>query len=188
MNRAANGSYITAHNMFSTMTEEEKTKMFGRIPVSTQNMGGNATELSTDTIPDAVDWRSQGVVNPVQNQGQCGSCWAFSSTAAIESAHAIKTGNLLKLSEQQFVDCDTQSSGCNGGLEVWAFAYAEKNAIELETAYPYTGSNGKCHAQSTEGQVSVTDFSKVPANSADQLKAAIAIQPTCVSVHAGTIF
>jgi len=53
-----------------------------------------------------VDWRTKGAVNPVQNQGQCGSCWAFSSTAALEGAHFLNSGNLLKLSESQFVDCD----------------------------------------------------------------------------------
>jgi cathepsin F len=88
-------------------------------------------------LADSVDWRTKGAVNPVQNQGMCGSCWAFSSTAAIEGAHFLKTGQLLKLSEQQFVDCDKQSSGCNGGLEIWAFQYAKSNPLELETDYPY---------------------------------------------------
>jgi len=129
------------------MTEEEKQKWFGRIPTQHSSNGTTPTVLPINDLPASIDWREKGAVNPVQNQGQCGSCWAFSSTAAIEGAHQIKTGNLLKLSEQQFVDCDTKSSGCNGGLEVWAFAYAENNAIELETEYPYKGRDGSCNAQ-----------------------------------------
>jgi len=182
------GSFVTAHNMFSTMTEDEKTKMFGREASAFGGAAKEPTVLPTDILAADVDWRTKGAVNPVQNQGQCGSCWAFSSTAAIEGAHQIKTGNLLKLSEQQFVDCDSQSSGCNGGLEIWAFAYAEKNAIELETAYPYTAKDGSCAASSSAGQVSVTDFATVPPKDVAQLKAAINIQPTCVSVHAGAAF
>lgn len=69
----------------------------------------------------------------------------------MEGAHFLKTGNLLKLSEQQFVDCDPKSDGCDGGLESWAFKYAEKNPQELETDYPYTGKTGrKCKAEKSK--------------------------------------
>jgi len=95
-------------------------------------------ELPVDATPVQVDWREEGAVNPVQDQGQCGSCWAFSSTAAMEGAHFLKTTALLKLSEQQFVDCDPQSDGCDGGLEMYAFEYAKENPQELEKDYPYT--------------------------------------------------
>ena len=71
--------------------------------------------LDTADLTDAVDWRTLGGVNPVKNQGQCGSCWAFSATCAIEGHNFVKTGQLLDLAEQQFVDCDTTSGGCNGG-------------------------------------------------------------------------
>ena len=74
-----------------------------------------AVELDETGIPTSVDWTKLGAVNKVKDQGQCGSCWAFSATAAVEGANAIKTGKLLDLSEQQLVDCDTQSHGCNGG-------------------------------------------------------------------------
>jgi cathepsin F len=86
------------------MTEFEYKRMLGK--ASSQNES-NVVELDTEATPSTVDWRDKGAVNPVQDQGQCGSCWAFSSTAAMEGAHFLKTGNLLKLSEQQFVDCDT---------------------------------------------------------------------------------
>ena len=73
------------------------------------------TYLDDSNLTASVDWRTKGAVNPVKNQGQCGSCWAFSATAAIEGEHFIKTGTLLSLAEQQFVDCVRTCSGCNGG-------------------------------------------------------------------------
>jgi cathepsin L len=75
-------------------------------------------DLSDDTIPTAWDWRDQGAVNPVKDQASCGSCWAFSSVAALETANFINTGTLLSLSEQQLVDCslDYGNRGCGGGL------------------------------------------------------------------------
>ena len=113
-------SFLVGHNLFSTMTKQEYNKFKGKKPV----VGDDAQveELDTSVMANEVDWRTKGVVNPVQNQASCGSCWAFSSIAAMESSHAIQTGELLKLSEQQFVDCSKGGNeGCNGGLEVWAF-------------------------------------------------------------------
>jgi C1A family cysteine protease len=178
-------SYWLAHNMFSTMTDMEYKRMLSRKP-SAQNES-MVVELDTDESPASVDWRTKGAVNPVQDQGQCGSCWAFSSTAAMEGAHFLKTGKLLKLSEQQFVDCDPQSDGCDGGLEMYAFEYAKKNAQELEKNYPYTGKTGrKCKATKSEELVEATSYAAVPKKSSAQLKAAVALQPTCVSVDASS--
>jgi len=179
-------TFVLDHNMFSTMTQDEVKKMLGKKDVAATN--ATTVELATDNLETNVDWRTKGAVNPVQNQGQCGSCWAFSSVAAMEGAHFLKTGSLLKLSEQQFVDCDPQSSGCNGGLEVWAFSYAEKNGLELETAYPYTARTSSCKASKSKEKVEVTTYSHVKNKSVTQLKAAIAKQPTCVSVDAETDF
>lgn len=106
--------------MFSHMTEAEYAKMRGKKNVKIAKKEPTLLD-ETVSVATSVDWRKEGAVNPVQNQAQCGSCWAFSSTAAIEGAHAIKTGKLIKLAEQQFVDCDPTSDGCDGGLESWAF-------------------------------------------------------------------
>jgi len=107
-------SFTLGHNQFSTWTDFEYKRLLGF------KMGPNDTldepvEYDATALPDSVDWRAKGAVNAVKNQGQCGSCWAFSATAAIEGAHFLKTGKLLSLAEQQFVDCDTRSYGCNGG-------------------------------------------------------------------------
>ena len=89
------------------------------------SFGGDGPYAEVTDYPESIDWREKGAVNPVgdQNLYKCGSCWAFASTSAIEAAHFIKTGELLKLSEQQFVDCDVGGvdKGCQGGGPMYAF-------------------------------------------------------------------
>lgn len=103
---------------------------------------------SVGDIPASIDWRDQKKVNPVKDQGQCGSCWAFSANGAMESRYAIKSGNLISVSEQQLVDCANKttylSEGCNGGEMYTSFDYAKDNGMMLESDYPYTAKDGAC--------------------------------------------
>jgi len=118
--------------------------------------GVTAARLDVSATPTSWDWRTKGVVNPVKNQGQCGSCWAFSTIGVIESKYAIKGNPLTEFSEQEVVDCSQGCSeeppygkvcnqGCNGGWQWNAFYdIVTWKGVELETAYPYTAQTGTC--------------------------------------------
>ena len=99
-----------------------------------------------------IDWRAKGAVTPVKDQAQCGSCWAFSTVAAMEGAFFVNSGSLVSLSEQDLVSCDKVDSGCNGGLMDNAFVWIKSNGICAEAEYPYTagtGSSGTCKTTCT---------------------------------------
>lgn len=139
---------------------------------------------NTQDIPTSLDWRDKNVLNPVKNQEQCGSCWAFSAIGAIESAVAIKRGKLYDLSEQQLVDCssDYGNGGCNGGLMDYAFQYAVNNKLCSEEEYPYTSQDGTC--KSCEGVVNINGFTDVQSSNETALLLALLEQPISVAVEA----
>lgn len=143
-------SWTAGVNEYADLTWEEFKTQIG-LATAPQNCSATHSnhKKSGVSIPDddEVDWTKKGVVTPVKNQGSCGSCWTFSTTGAIESAFAIKTGQLVSLSEQQLVDCAGafNNFGCNGGLPSQAFQYVIYNGgIDTETAYPYEGRDGRC--------------------------------------------
>lgn len=90
------------------------------------------------------------MVTPVKDQGHCGSCWSFSTTGSMESAHLIATGTPILLSEQQLIDCSISygNNGCSGGLVEYAYNYAKHVPIETEEEYPYKQANQKCQLKS----------------------------------------
>jgi cathepsin L len=180
-------SWTMAVNEFADMTFEEfKAKHFGYQKVEFAGIPRETVDLrAAVTVPDAIDWTTKGAVTPIKNQGQCGSCWAFSTTGSVEGAVAIKTGRLTSLSEQQLVDCSSSfgNEGCNGGLMDDAFQYIISNGgLCSEADYPYTGTTGTC--QTCTPVSKIASYVDVPQNNEDALKAAVAAQPVSVAIEA----
>ena len=131
--------------------------------------------------PEEWDWRKvDGVLNPVKNQGSCGSCWAFASNAVHESTWAIKTGTLYDLAEQHLVDC--ADTGCNGGWYVTAWRYVEKfGGLNQQKDYPYFAETQSCVPDKEKNVAPIKGSSYV---SAFEMKAKIAERPVAVAVDA----
>lgn len=129
-------------------------------------------------MPTQKDWRENGIVSPVKNQAHCGSCWTFSTTGALEAAHAQATGKMVLLSEQQLVDCagDYNNFGCNGGLPSQAFEYVRFNGgLDTEDAYPYKGENGECQFAADSVGATVYEVVNITLGAEDELKEAVGL-------------
>jgi cathepsin F len=126
-----------------------------------------SVDIPNAPLPQTFDWRTKNAVTPTKDQGQCGSCWAFSATEAIESAWFLAGNTLVSLSPQQIVDCDQGrgDEGCNGGDTVTAYAYViAAGGMETDAAYPYTGEDGKCAFDSSKVVAKITGFTYATQN------------------------
>jgi cathepsin L len=177
-------SYSMEINANADMTV---TEMMHRNGYRQNDKRGQGVKLvSVDALPDSVDWRTKGYVTGVKDQGQCGSCWSFGTTGTLEGQWFKKTGNLVSLSEQNLVDCDTDwDMGCNGGLPTYAYKYIIKNGIDTEESYPYTARDGNCKFNPANVGANMTDFVEVAQDDEDALKTAVAnIGPIAVGIDA----
>jgi len=195
--------YKLGMTQFADYTEEEYRALLTYRPRSSIKgvpapLRTHGAPAATDSLPDMVDWTTKGAVGEVKDQGQCGSCWAFSATGALEGAAALKNGKLVTLSEEMLLDCDKKDSGCQGGLMDNAFQFVKANGLCSEKSYPY-----KCaDSNSISCMTSVCAFHyscdkviqpgelrgyvDVTMNSAAALQSAVAQQPVSVAIEADT--
>ena len=135
-------------------------------------------------VPESIDWRKTSKVTDVKDQGQCGGCWAFSTTGAVEGITAITDNTLVNASEQELIDCSTQNNGCDGGIMDKGFEYVINNGLCSEDSYPYKARDGMCHKFLCKQVASIDDFRDVQPNNENLLKYAVASQPVSVSIQA----
>lgn len=181
-------NYWLGLNDFADLSHDEFKKMYLGLKVQNEKRSNDEFIYSDFVdLPKSVDWRKKGAVTDVKNQGSCGSCWAFSTVAAVEGINQIKTGNLTSLSEQELIDCDTKyNSGCNGGLMDYAFQFiVSQGGLHKEDDYPYLMEEGTCDEKRDESEVVTIDgYHDVPANDEKSLLKALANQPLSVAIEA----
>jgi C1A family cysteine protease len=179
---AQEDTFQLGHNQFSTMTDAEAEKWMGLgdLPM---NLDVEQMTFEDSETNGGIDWRNNGGVNSVKNQGGCGSCWAFSANAATEHAYWRQHKQLLNLSEQQLVDCDPRSHGCQGGWYFWAWDYLKQHPQMLTSQYPYTGRDGSC--RTGQGYARVTNYSQVSRNSVAAHKNALNSGVLSIALAAG---
>jgi KDEL-tailed cysteine endopeptidase len=200
---AQNHQVVLGVNIFADRTREEFLALIKKSNFKkSHHQPRTKIQYPSTDLAASMDWVAQGAVTPVKNQGACGSCWAFSTTGALEGLYAIKTGTLRQLSEQQFVDCggkyEDVLSGCNGGLMDFAFDYADHHGVCTEESYRYQGVDQKCHLgqKVTKNHPApnqcmvaippgeVTEFYDIPEASARGLMEALNHQPVSVGIQA----
>jgi C1A family cysteine protease len=195
---ARNLTYKLGHNQFSGMDSSDFSKYLGISGIlykDTENIRNTNSDWVNITVPLSVNWISKGAVTNVKDQGQCGSCWSFSTTGALEGAYFVKYGVLETFSEQQLVDCDNYRNGgkdlgCKGGLMDNAFTWIGDNGgLCSEADYPYfsgeTKTNGPCKTSCKNIQNSkITEFVDIIKSSDDEMMKAVSQQPVSIAIEA----
>jgi len=175
-------------NEYSDMSNDEfVAQMTGHMGNQTVRHGSLFMASQNLQVPSTMDWRDHGLVTPVKNQGQCGSCWAFSTTGSLEGQHKKKSGTLVSLSEQNLVDCSKNGNqGCNGGLMDYGFDYIKNNGgIDTEQSYPYEAKDDVCRFKKADVGATVSGYVDVPSQDEDALmRASASIGPISVAIDA----
>jgi hypothetical protein len=187
-------SYEVAMNPFGDLTNDEFKARLGYRHIENNYYRELNTDEHYPAPLDELDWRKQGAVTGVKDQGQCGSCWAFSATGSIEGAAFLqgKAHALPSLSEQELVDCSTSygNEGCNGGLMDQAFQYViDKKGLATEKDYPYKAVDQKCKNPLPAHVVdsAMAGFTDVVAKNEADLMAQVQKGPVSIAIEADTM-
>lgn len=174
----------TELNVFADMTHEEFVKTHLGMDYVAPEASVEVKMDSDFTAPDSMDWRSR--MNPVKDQAQCGSCWAFCTIAVLEARANMDNGKLMDLSEQDLVDCDTTDNGCNGGHPSKSFKFVQEKGIALTSTYgKYKAVQGTCN-KSAEAAAAFTGFNRVTDGNESKLAELIAMYgPMAIGMDAG---
>ena len=175
-------------NEYADMDGAEFSKIFNGYISGRRSNTTKMFVAAGKALPSSVDWRTKGIVTGIKNQGQCGSCWSFSATGSLEGQHALSTGNLVSLSEQNLVDCSGPegNDGCNGGLMDDAFEYVIKNnGIDTEASYPYVARDETCRFNAANIGATEKSYRDVAHEDEEALTEAIAtVGPISVAIDA----
>lgn len=187
-----NKSYKIGLNKFTCLTPQEAKVMLGVKPIRDFSYQKIAPKISLkDDIPDSIDWREKGAVFDVQDQGSCGSCWAFSTIQAQESLHAITTGQLIGLSQSNLIDCaEGDCHGCHGGWPDKAFRYVidyQNGQFNPLSEYPYVAAEQFCEHSQHEKLSHVSDVQKLPEGDEENMKRHLAtVGPVSICVDSSS--
>ncbi|KAI4372007.1 hypothetical protein MLD38_010295 [Melastoma candidum] len=189
LNRFADMSNEEFREAYLSKVKKPASKKWGKQRSGRRESRVNS--IKSCDAPTSLDWRNYGVVTAVKDQGSCGSCWAFSSTGAMEGINALVEGDLISLSEQELVDCDTTNDGCDGGYMDYAFEWVINNGgIDSESDYPYTstdGVGGTCNTTKEEKKVVTIDGYEDVDESDSALECAVAKQPISVGIDGSAL-
>uniref|UniRef100_A0A1J3F8D0 cathepsin H n=1 Tax=Noccaea caerulescens TaxID=107243 RepID=A0A1J3F8D0_NOCCA len=177
--------YKLSVNQFADLTWQEfQRHSLGAAQNCSATLKGSH-KLTEASLPETKDWREDGIVSPVKDQGHCGSCWTFSTTGALEAAYHQAFGKGISLSEQQLVDCAGafNNFGCHGGLPSQAFEYIKYNGgLDTEKDYPYTGKDGDCKFSAENIGVQVLDSVNITLGAEEEMKHAVGlVRPVSVA-------
>jgi len=186
---AKNSQTVLGLNIFADLSNSEYQNVYLGTFIDGSARLANPEPFTAPETPlaDTIDWRIQGAVTGIKDQGQCGSCWSFSATGSIEGVHFLANNSLISLSEQNLMDCSTAygNQGCNGGLMNSAFNYVIANhGIDTEDSYPYKSNEGSCRFSTANIGATITGIKNIAAGSEAALVAAININPVSVAIDA----
>jgi len=180
-------SQLGIHSYSDLSQDEMKAKLNGyKASDSPKHFAPKATRSQLVNLPMSVDWRTKGAVTDIKDQGQCGSCWAFSATGSMEGAFFLAHSELYSLSEQQLMDCSVKEGdeSCNGGLMDYAFQFVIDNkGICLEADYPYLAKDEACK-KGCKNYVTITNYTDVVSGDEASMPAFAAMQPISIAIEA----